>query len=239
MKVERVPMEQRTALFRQIESAVLFLRAGRASLTRHGCKGEIGERITITTDGEAHLRRIHFGSVEICQGLTRWLWGYRHQASTSTTMAGFAHSEIAGGGLLCTNRQIRRESLSYLISRNNLLLDAVWLASFLESSTQVDVGGSLQRVRVGSCLRKITLTITLTWQERVTQEQSKGIRELVRSCPHLKHVDLLVYNRRAWYWESDALWADIVKLPNVRVEEHWDDSVSFDQIHTGSTLRIG
>lgn len=296
MKVERVPMEQRRALFRQIESAVLFLRAGRASLTRRGCKGEIGERITITTDGEAHLRRIHFGSVEICQGsfrfkpheeaddwllaelrsflrvdhgsttiapepfkflqlpaevrnevyelllafpgLTRWLWGYRHQENTSTTMAGFAHSEIAGRGLLCTNRQIRRESLSFLISRNNLLLDAVWLASFLESSTQVDVGGSLQRIRVGSYLRQITLTITLTWQERVTHEQSKGIKELMRCCPHLKNVDLLIYNRRAWYWESDALWADIMKLPNVRVEEHWDDSVSFDQIHTGTTLRI-
>ncbi|KAF4534183.1 Coiled-coil domain-containing protein mtmr15 [Lasiodiplodia theobromae] len=165
----------------------------------------------------AEVRNSIYEILLVFPGRTRWIWGYRHQADASVT-ADFPN-EIPGRGLLSTNRQIRRESLSCLIGQNHFHLNALWLASFLESSTQVDLNGSLERVMIGSYLRRITLTITLTWQKHITREQSKGIKAYT------------------WYWESDTLWADIKKLPNVRLEEHWDGD-TLDQLGLSTALML-
>lgn len=288
------PVEQRMAWLRQIELAVSFLQAGQASLARYDCKGNIAEQISITNNGEARLRTIHFGDVEnyrgsfsfvphepadrrflaelrrflkidggtaikpepfnflglpsevvnniyeillVFPGRTRWLWGYRHQTDASAT-AGFLHGEIPRLGLLRASRRVRRESLSLLVGQNNLLLDAVWLTSFLESSTQVEVDGHLERVMVGSYLKRITLTVTLTWQKQIGREEAKGIKALVQDCPSLEQVDVFIYNRRAWYWESDMVWAELTRLPNVRVEEHFEGNSPLTQLGTSTVLML-
>ncbi|KAF4312998.1 hypothetical protein GTA08_BOTSDO01539 [Botryosphaeria dothidea] len=61
VQVDEVPIQQRKAWSDQIEHALAFLHERSASFTREGCKGNITERITITTNMEAHLRLIHFG----------------------------------------------------------------------------------------------------------------------------------------------------------------------------------
>lgn len=276
--VDKVPKPQRKAWVSQIEDGLAFLHANSASFTREGCKGDITERIIITTSMEARLRLIHFGEGEahrgsmrfvpheradhralaeirrflkietdtthvvnsrtlpffslpaemrnriyeillVLPGCVKWLWGYRHQTNA---VMGLAGSQIPGLGLLRTNRQIRQESLSFLVSRNILLLDAVWLNSFLRTSMRAN--SHSDEIMVGSCLKRVTLTVTLTWDKRSMREQRKGIKELLKYSSSLSHVDLLIYNKHSWHWEDDSMWADLKELPGIHLEEHWDNA---------------
>lgn len=154
------------------------------------------------------IRNMVYERLLIHPGYIRWFFGYRLAKSPSH----ISGQVIPGYGLLGTNRQIRKESISMLIGRNNLLLDSIWMGPFLQSTLYTHIGTQFELNKIGSYLKHVTLTLSLTADKCISKEQHKWITEMRRICRSLSRVDILIYNRRTWNWEEDVVLAELEEL---------------------------
>ncbi|EKG09954.1 hypothetical protein MPH_12963 [Macrophomina phaseolina MS6] len=89
--------------------------------------------------------------------------------------------QVDGYGLFGTNREVRQESLSLLVERNNIVFEAMWIEEFLG-------------LGVGRQLRRLTIILCLSMSRTARVSQLEGIRELRRQCNSLRSVQLVVRN---------------------------------------------
>lgn len=167
-------------------------------------------------DLSGEIRNMVYKIILVSPRYIRWSRGYRHQ----NCRWGLPAHTVAGNGLLRTSRQVRRESLSMLITRNKVLLPAVLLKAFLRSSLQAHVPGQCERVGLGPYVKKLVVELTLTSNAWEFQEQCKGIMELRVCCPSSREVEVLIDDRSYWYWGDNPLVDELKKLRGIYVKPY-------------------
>lgn len=173
-------------------------------------------------DLPSDVRNMVYEILLTCPGYITWLWGYRHQVDALR-----ARSELLPeNALLSINRQVRFESLSFLLSRNTVLMNALLLTTFLRTGVSDNFYGQT----VGSFLRRVTVTLTIGASDDLQswKEQSKGIMELRKYCSSLTCVKVVLFDVKAWSKEGyTAHQTNFETLPSIRLtkESDYDDLI--------------
>ncbi|KAL1629896.1 hypothetical protein SLS56_005166 [Neofusicoccum ribis] len=155
-------------------------------------------------DLPAELRNRVYEHLLVYEEYVQWSYGrflrtVRHPNSPRLPLDGY--------GLFGTNREIRQESLSLLVERNNIVLEAMWIEEFLE-------------LGVGRQLRRLTIILCLSMNRTARTSQLNGVKELRRQCKSLRSVQLVIRNdlEDGW-WCCEAL-QELKKITGVVFRVH-------------------
>ncbi|KAF4534694.1 uncharacterized protein LTHEOB_12882 [Lasiodiplodia theobromae] len=141
-------------------------------------------------------------------GHITWNGKYRHRMDTPSSPS----EKLAAGGLFYASREVRYESLSYLLEHNTMQIEAPHLSEFL--SLPLEPPNEPPR-KFGLSVRRIVFTLTVTTKSdpETWQKQCEGVLELKKYCSSLKYVRMIPFHQKLWSHEDSPAGNPLTSLP--------------------------